>query len=331
MGVTKCEYVIEVKDLVKRFQAGGSFWRPKYEAIINGMTFSVRKGDHVAIIGANGSGKTTLMKILAGIYLPDAGTVTVHGFDITRQLGRVLDHLSFVSPALNFLKKLTLRAKINFYAKAQGKDPEPAFKFIDEFGVANMLDEMLEVFSEGQKAITRFAIALLKQPDIMLIDEVTANLDVLRKEKLLAYLSARKDRITYVIIDHDVTTVDRLSNKILMLKRGGSVLKLGDVGEILKSIPYRYNVDVIPRNVKDKQFWDDFDQPWREVGSHVQFICQTKEEVSRIGALLLDNKDVISFSSSGLSIEDIYYFYLINEDFRGSEGMGRISYDDAMI
>ncbi len=331
MEDTNVDYVVEVKDLVKRFQVGGSFWKPNYEAIINGMTFGVQKGDHVAIIGANGSGKTTLMKILAGIYLPDAGTVTVHGFDVTKQLGYVLDHVSLVSPALNFLKKLTLRAKINFYAKAQGKDPEPAFKFIEEFGIANMLDEMLEVFSEGQKAITRFAIALIKQPDIMLIDEVTANLDVLRKEKLLAYLSERKDKITYIIIDHDVTTVDRLSNKILMLKRGGSVLKLGDVNEILKSIPYRYNVDVLPRSAKDKNYWDSFDQPWRAVGSHVQFICQTKDEVTRISELLLDNKDVISFSSSGLSIEDIYYFYLINEDFRGSEGMGRISYDDAMI
>jgi ABC-type multidrug transport system ATPase subunit len=331
MKDTKIEYVVEVKDLVKKFRVGGSFWKPNYDAIINGMTFGVRKGDHVAIIGANGSGKTTLMKILAGIYLPDAGTVNVHGFDVTKQLSHVLDHVSFVSPSLNFLKKLTLRSKINFYAKAQGKDPEPAFKFIEEFGIANMLDELLEVFSEGQKAITRFAIALIKQPDIMLIDEVTANLDILRKEKLLAYLSERKDRITYIIIDHDVTTVDRLSNKILMLKRGGSVLKLGDVGEILKSIPYRYNVDVLPRGIKGKQFWDGFDQPWREVGSHIQFICQTKDEVMRISEQLLDNKDIISFSSSGLSIEDIYYFYLINDDFRGSEGIGRISYDDAMI
>ncbi len=331
MEITKSDYVVDVRDLVKKFRVGGSFWKPNYEAIINGMTFGVRQGDHVAIIGANGSGKTTLMKILAGIYLPDAGTVTVHGFDVTKQLSHVLDHVSLVSPALNFLKKLTLRAKINFYAKAQGKDPEPAFNFIEKFGIANMLDEMLEVFSEGQKAITRFAIALIKQPDVMLIDEVTANLDILRKEKLLTYLSDRKDKITYIIIDHDVTTVDRLSNKILMLKRGGSVLKLGDVGEILKTIPYRYNVDVIPRSVKEKQFWAGFDQPWREVGSHVQFICQTKEEVMHISELLLDSKDIISFTSSGLSIEDIYYFYLINEDFRGSEGMGRISYDDAMI
>jgi ABC-type multidrug transport system ATPase subunit len=325
------DYVVEVKDLIKQFKVGGSIFKPKYDRIINGMTFNVQKGDHVAIIGANGSGKTTLMKVLAGIYLPDNGSVKIYGFDVTQSLSKILGHVSFVSPALNFLKKLTLRDKINFYARAQGKDPEPAFKFIEEFGIANMVDELLEVFSEGQKALTRFAIALIKQPDVMLIDEVTANLDVLRKEKILNYLSDRKDKITYIIIDHDVTTVDRLTNKILMLKRGGTVLKLGDVNQILKTIPYRYAIDVNPKSLHDKKFWDGFDQPWREVGSHVQFICQTKEEVVRISELLLDNKDIISFSTSGLSIEDIYYFYLINDDFRGSEGIGRISYDDPML
>nr|MDO8110114.1 ATP-binding cassette domain-containing protein [Candidatus Sigynarchaeota archaeon] len=139
------EHVVEVKDLVKRFRVGGSLFKPKYEAIINGMTFTVQEGDHVAIIGANGSGKTTLMKTMAGIYLPDAGTIRIRGYDITTELPKVLEHVSFVSPALNFLKKLTLRNKILFYAKAQGKDPEPAFKFIEEFGISNMLDELLEV------------------------------------------------------------------------------------------------------------------------------------------------------------------------------------------
>ena len=321
--------VIEVEDLVKKFKLPeGNIFKPKYDVIINGMTFKVEKGDHVAIIGANGSGKTTLMKILAGIYLPDGGTVRIHGYSIKNYLSKVLERVSFVSPALSFLKKLTLRDILNFYGKAQSMDPEPGFKFVEEFGLSFMLDELLEVFSEGQKALTRFAIALLKQPEVMLIDEVTANLDVIKKEKLLNYLSAKKDKITYVIIDHDVSTVDRLTNKILMLKRGGSILKLGDVNEILKTIPYRYDVDVVPLRLMDNTYWDVYDQPYREVGSHVQFICQTAREVSRLTKKLLEDEQVISFTTSGLSIEDIYYFYLINEDYSSSQGIGRISYDN---
>lgn len=325
------EPVVEVKDLVKKFRVAGSFFKPRYEPIINGMTFSVQKGDHVAIIGTNGSGKTTLMKILAGIYLPDAGTIKIHGYDITKQLSQVLNRVSFVSPALTFLKKLTLRNTIDFFAKAQGMPTEPAYKFIDEFGISNMLDELLEVFSEGQKALTRFAIAFIKEPDVMLIDEVTANLDMLRKEQVLNYLAGHKDQITFIIIDHDVTTVDRLTNKILMLKRGGSVMKLGDCQAILKTIPYRYIVDVLPKQILGKEYWDKFDQPWRDVGSRVQFICQTPDEVHYINEQLLDNPFVISFTNSGLSIEDIYYYFLINEDYKSSEGIGRISYDDTIL
>ncbi|HME53927.1 MAG TPA: ABC transporter ATP-binding protein [Candidatus Lokiarchaeia archaeon] len=325
------EPIVDVKDLVKKFKVAGSFFKPKFEPIINGMTFSVQKGDHVAIIGTNGSGKTTLMKILAGIYLPDAGTVKVHGYDITKQLSKVLNRVSFVSPALTFLKKLTLRNTIDFFAKSQGMAPEPAYKFVDEFGISSMLDELLEVFSEGQKALTRFAIAFIKEPDVMLIDEVTANLDMMRKEQVLNYLAERKDAITFIIIDHDVTTVDRLSNKILMLKRGGSVMKLDDVNAILKTIPYRYIVDVLPKRMLEKEYWGKLDQPWRDVGSHVQFICQTPDEVTRVNQFLLDDSEIISMTNSGLSIEDIYYYFLINEDYKSSEGIGRISYDDATL
>jgi ABC-type multidrug transport system ATPase subunit len=320
--------IIEVKDLVKKFPLNGLSLRPQYETIIDSMTFTVHKGDHVAIIGANGSGKTTLMKILAGIYLPDSGTVKILGFNVQNQLGKVLDHVSFVSPALNFLKKLTLRDIILFYSKAQGKDPEPAFSFIEDFQLSFMLEKRLEVFSEGQKALTRYAIGFIKQPDIMLVDEVTANLDMQRKERLLTYLAACKDRITFVITDQDVVTVDRLTNKILLLKRGGSVMKLGDVQEILKTIPYRYVMNVIPKRIMDKPFWDGFDQPWRDSGSHVQFLCQAPEEVHALVGKLIDNPEILSYTTSGLSIEDIYYFYLVSEDFRSSEGLGRISYED---
>ncbi|MHA1717472.1 MAG: ATP-binding cassette domain-containing protein [Promethearchaeota archaeon] len=325
------EYIIEVRDLVKKFQVGGSPIKRIFEKIINGMTWSLEKGDHVAIIGQNGSGKTTLMKILAGIYLPDAGIVRVAGCDVKKQLRQLLRKVSFVSPALNFLKKLSFRDILKFYAKAQGKDVEVAYKFLEEFGIDFMLDEQLEVFSEGQKALARFSIALLKEPDVMLIDEVTANLDVIRKEKLVNYLAARRDKITFVIIDHDITTVDRLTNKLLMLKRGGSVLKLGDVKEILKTIPYRFDVDVIPRRLLDDKHWEDYEQPFRQIGSHIQFLCQTEKEVNEVSAKLLKDQEVMSFQTSGLSIEDIYYFYLINEDYKSSEGIGRIGYDDATI
>ncbi|MHA1847351.1 MAG: ATP-binding cassette domain-containing protein, partial [Promethearchaeota archaeon] len=292
------DLVIEVKDLVKRFKTGGLPFKATYETIINGMSWSLEKGDHVAIIGQNGSGKTTLMKILAGIYLPDKGLVKISGYDIKKQLKKVLERVSFVAPALNFLKKLSLRSILKFYANALGKPVEPAYKFLETFEVDFMLDELLEVFSEGQKALARFAIALLKQPDVMLIDEVTANLDVIKKEKLLNYLAAQKDKITYVIIDHDVTTVDRLTNKLLMLKRGGSVMKLGDVNEILETIPYRFDIDVIPKKLLDESHWNDYDQPWRTIGSHIQFICQTSKEVLDITESLLKDDDVLSFTTS---------------------------------
>ncbi|MHA1683558.1 MAG: ATP-binding cassette domain-containing protein [Promethearchaeota archaeon] len=325
------EYVVEVKDLIKKFKVGGSPFKPKYEKIINGMSWNLEKGDHVAIIGQNGSGKTTLMKVLAGIYLPDEGTVRVAGFDVEKELKSLLNKVSFVAPALSFLKKLTLRNIIRFYGKQMGKPIEPAFAFLEAFGAGFMIDELAEVLSEGQKALLRFSIALLKEPEVMLIDEVTANLDVIKKEKLLNYLSKKKDKITYIIIDHDVSTVDRLTNKLLMLKRGGTVMKLGDVNEILDTIPYRYDVDVTPRRLLDNEYWDKYDQPWRSIGSHIQFICQTTDEVSELSGKLLQDSEVLAYTTSGLSIEDIYFFYLINEDYQSSEGIGRISFDDASI
>ena len=77
---------------------------------------------------------------------------------------------------------------------------------------------------------------------------------------------------------------------------------------------FNHDVDVMPKRLLEEDHWDDFEQPFRKIGSHVQFLCQTEKEVNAVSEKLLKDTEIMSYQTSGLSIEDIYFYYLVNED-----------------
>ena len=161
---------IEVENLTKIFRTPGN---RKGNVVLNDISFEVPRGASVAVTGANGSGKTTLLKILSTLYLPDSGRISIMGMDLVREASEIREHISFVSPGLDFQRKLTLQENLNFFAKVQDSDPDAAYKFLEEMDLMEKINDRTETFSEGQKAITRLAIGLMKDVDILLLDEVT--------------------------------------------------------------------------------------------------------------------------------------------------------------
>ena len=125
---------VEVENVVKQFPGG---WRRPPVRIIDDVSFTVEKGQHVAIIGPNGCGKTTLLRTIATIYRPDAGKVRIFGQDVFnwRQSDRSRRAFAFISPALNFQAKLTLRQTIEFFATVLQKPPETVTPFLKRTGL----------------------------------------------------------------------------------------------------------------------------------------------------------------------------------------------------
>ncbi|UCG04188.1 MAG: ABC transporter ATP-binding protein [Candidatus Heimdallarchaeota archaeon] len=284
--------------------------------VLKGIDFHLPDGENLAIIGPNGSGKTTLLRTLASIYLPDKGSIRIGPYDLVTQTADARRLLSYVSPNLSFHKKLTLRETLDFFSDLQGVSWKNQQALMDDVDLTKMLDSPIEGFSEGQKAMTRFLIALMKNPKILVLDEITATLDIKKKESVIQYIyELDKQRgLTILLIDHDPSVVDRLCEKLLLLTTDGKVMKYGNTADIIKQIPYAYDVKVVPHpSVNINEFVKELGFSHRIMGQMCQFYAETKKEVDEITDELLDRQEteVLEFSVSGLSMEDVYWHWLL--------------------
>ena len=288
--------------------------------VLKGIDFHLPDEENLAIIGPNGSGKTTLLRTLASIYLPDKGSIQIGPYDLVTQTQQARRLLSYVSPNLSFHKKLTLRETLEYFSDLQGVSWKSQKELMDDIDLSKMLDSPLEGFSEGQKAMTRLIIALLKDPRILVLDEITATLDVKKKESVIKYIyELDKQRgLTILLIDHDPSVVDRLCEKLLLLTNDGTVMQYGDTHDIIKQIPYSFDVKVVPHPSTDvNNFIKELGFSYRTMGQLVQFYAKNKKEVDEITSELLrrqgigEDSQILEFSVSALSMEDVYWHYLL--------------------
>ncbi|MEM2900541.1 MAG: ABC transporter ATP-binding protein, partial [Thermoplasmata archaeon] len=284
--------------------------------ILDDISFSIKEGENLAMIGPNGCGKTTLLKIIATIYLPDSGTVEIFGNDINEKLNEARKYLSFVSPGLSFQNKLTLRETLKFFCAVLDKKIDEVYPFLERMNIMHMLDKRLEGFSEGQKGMVRLAIGLLKSPRILLLDEVVANLDVERKEIVIEFLNEldRKLNFTIIMVDHDPSVVDKICDKILILKQGGQFFKLVAVDELMKSLPYKFDVNVTFKKAVNESFAKQIWSNYRVHHNTVRYFTQSEDEVEDLTRRLMKNhSELLEFSTSGVSLEDVYWMMMNGE------------------
>ena len=288
--------------------------------VLKGIDFHLPDEENLAIIGPNGSGKTTLLRTLASIYLPDKGSIQIGPYDLVTQTQQARGLLSYVSPNLSFHKKLTLKETLEYFSDLQGVSWKSQQELMDDIDLSKMLDSPLEGFSEGQKAMTRLIIALLKDPRILVLDEITATLDVKKKESVIKYIYEldKKRGLTILLIDHDPSVVDRLCEKLLLLTNDGKVMQYGDTHDIIKQIPYSFDVKVVPHpSIDVNDFVKELGFSYRTMGQLVQFYAKNIKEVDEITTELLrrqgrgEDSQILEFSVSALSMEDVYWHYLL--------------------
>ncbi len=305
---------VNVKNVSKGFYID-ELLRKKAQ-VLDDISFSIKEGENLAMIGPNGCGKTTLLKTIATIYLPDSGTIEIFGKDVNKELECARSHLSFVSPGLSFQNKLTLRETFKFFCAVLGKKLDDVLPFLERMNIMHMLDKRLEGFSEGQKGMVRLAIGLLKSPRILLLDEVVANLDVERKETVIEFLNEldRKHDFTIIMVDHDPSVVDKICDKILILRQGGQFYKLVAVEELMRSLPYKFDVNVTFRKKVDESRARSIWENYRLHHNTVRYFTQSEDEVEDLTRRLMKNQaDLLEFSTSGVSLEDVYWMMMNGE------------------
>lgn len=195
---------------------------------LNGVSITIEPGEFTAIVGPSGSGKTTLLNIIGGLDEPSAGRVTVQGTDLFAmpEKDRIrfrLHHIGFVFQAYNLIPVLTAKENVAFVLQMQGL-PKAEYErrslaLLDAVGLTDKADKRPGELSGGQQQRVAVARALASEPDFVLADEPTANLDSKSTSNLLDIMETlnRERAVTFIFSTHDARVVDRARRVITLV------------------------------------------------------------------------------------------------------------------
>ena len=193
---------------------------------IKDITFEIKKGETVAIIGKNGAGKSTLLKILARVINPTTGSILITG-----QVAPMIEL------GAGFNAELTGKENILFYSALLDRDIDKVKPRINEIinwaGVADHLDYQLRTYSTGMVARLAFSVATDEIPDILLIDEVLSVGDgefaIKSRKRLLEIITSG---CTVIMVSHDLATVAELAQKVIWIEKG-QIKMVGQPAEVI--------------------------------------------------------------------------------------------------
>jgi phospholipid/cholesterol/gamma-HCH transport system ATP-binding protein len=214
--------IIEVRDLRKSF---GDL------RVLDGVTFSVAPGQAVAIIGVSGGGKSILLKHLIGLITPDSGEVLIAGQSITgmdeRQLLKVRRRFGMLFQGAALFDSLTVEENVGFLLAREGRTDAAEIsrrvaEVLDLVGLEGTQKKMPSELSGGMRKRVGLARAVVYRPEIVLYDEPTTGLDPIASDTIdqLIRRVVEKLNVTSIAVTHDMRSVRRISNRILMLHKG---------------------------------------------------------------------------------------------------------------
>lgn len=229
----KKKAVIHVKDLYKIYRVGNSKVRA-----LDGVSFTIHRGEFCAIVGTSGSGKSTLLNMLAGLEKPTKGQIVIAGEHMEKKNENQLvkfrrEHIGFIFQSFNLLPTLTAIENVAMPLTFQGMDKEKRLKKAEEVlglvGLTKHKKHKPTQMSGGQQQRVGIARALVVQPEIIFADEPTGNLDSHTSAEVMALIKKiiREKNQTLVMVTHDdhlASFADRIfrisDGKIVSIEEG---------------------------------------------------------------------------------------------------------------
>lgn len=181
--------------------------------VLKGISFDVHKGEFIGIVGRNGSGKSTLLKILAQIYYPETGNVTVNGTLVP-----------FIELGVGFNPELTGRENVYLNGALLGfsrKEMDDMYQEIVQFAeLEQFMDAKLKNYSSGMQVRLAFSIAIRARGDILILDEVLAVGDAEFQQKCNDYFASLKGDQTVILVTHDMYNVRKFCDRAILIEDG---------------------------------------------------------------------------------------------------------------
>ena len=242
--------MLELKGLYKTFNPGTA----NEKRAIDGLELTLEEGDFVTVIGGNGAGKSTTLNLIAGVFPPDRGTITLNGRDLThlsehrraKYLGRVFqDPMMGTAATMGVEENLALALR---RGKSRGLRPGIHNQERELYrerlatlglGLEDRMTSKVGLLSGGQRQALTLLMATLKKPELLLLDEHTAALDPKTADKVLQLTKeiVERDHLTTLMVTHNMRNAIEYGNRLIMMDAGRVVVDLR--GEEKKNLTVR--------------------------------------------------------------------------------------------
>jgi len=198
---------------------------------VNDVSFELKRGETIGVIGANGSGKTTLLKMLNGIFWPDKGKISIKG-----RVGALIEVGAGFHPMLTGRENIYLNGSILGMSKEEIN--KKFHNIVDFADINDFLDTPVKNYSSGMFVRLGFSIAVHSEPDILLVDEILAVGDAEFRAKCYNKVAKLKEKTAIIFVSHNMTILRRLVDNCIVLKKGDVCFS----GKTTNSIQFYYNM-----------------------------------------------------------------------------------------
>ena len=257
------------------------------------VSFDIRQGEFFGLLGPNGAGKTSLISILAGLSKASTGTVRVHGSDVVTDFANARRKLGVVPQELVFDPFFTVREALRIQSGYFGIKKNDAWidELLANLGLTDKADANMRQLSGGMKRRVLVAQALVHKPQVIVLDEPTAGVDVELRQALWQFIAKlNRQGSTVLLTTHYLEEAEALCSRLAMLKQG-RVVALAQTSELLRAASsnvLRFKIDSeLPRHLADKA---------RITGRIVQFPAHNAHEIEQYLAAIRE---------AGLVAEDV--------------------------
>ena len=286
------ESIVKVSNLTKQFN--------QLTAVDN-LSFSVQKGDVYGFLGQNGAGKSTSIRMMLTLITPTSGHIELFGYDLNKHRKEILQQVGAVIEKPDVYKFLSAYENLKLFAKLSGIKPSHQLLMdqLEMVGLANRANDTVKTFSQGMKQRLGIAIALVHNPQLIILDEPTNGLDpqgIADIRNLLLMLSRDKKK-TVIVSSHLLNEIEQIATRILIIDKGRKLVE-GSAEELFNTTQTILQLSTTDNNSAVNKLstcsWKNNLQPMRD--DHI-ILQLDKEAIPQL------NKDLVEMGIGVLSLQ----------------------------
>ena len=301
--------LLSVEKVVKSYTINeGGLFSPKWRIVpaLREVSFTIRNGETLAVLGRNGSGKSTLCKIVAGITKPDSGAVFLDGEDITRNVTRVSKQIGIVlGPTLIYFR-MRGHDYLEFFAKIYGipNYEDRIEELSEDVGLGGWIGDYVESYSTGMKMKLSLARALLHDPPLLILDEFTMGLDPTSAKQVRELVQGKGKSI--LLTTHNTLEAETMADRIAFISEG-KLVAINETEMFLRDSEFESKLSFFLTSDEGTRYIQrNFDAKVADDG-RIQLLVRSSDVSKLIRDL--DRFGVRNLEVRGPNLEDLYSKY----------------------